>query len=92
MWDILWDDLGTMELTHGKKDKPKAPPSRLILYLQARSMDMKENHRIIKCIRETHQALQIYSSIQHALNTYGPGVSKVCFYFMCFLKHSFVYF
>ncbi|KAH1088253.1 hypothetical protein AAZX31_07G215500 [Glycine max] len=76
MWDILWDDLGTMELTHGKKDKPKAPPSQLILYLQSRSMDMKENHRIIKCIRETHQALQIYSSIQHALNTYGPGVSK----------------
>lgn len=79
LWDILWDDLGTMELTHGKKDNPKGPPSRLILYLQSRSLDMKENHRIIKCISETRQALQAYSSIMHALNTYGPGVSKVCF-------------
>ncbi|TKY54291.1 Vacuolar protein sorting-associated protein 13C [Spatholobus suberectus] len=76
LWDILWDDLGTMELTHGKKDNPKAPPSRLILYLQSRSLDMKENPRIIKCIPETHQALQVYSSIEHALHTYGPGVSK----------------
>ncbi|KAK7363427.1 hypothetical protein VNO77_05570 [Canavalia gladiata] len=77
MWDILWDDLGTMELIHGKKDNPKSPPSRLILYLQYRSLDMKENFRIIKCIPDTHQALQVYSSIDHALNTYGPGVSKV---------------
>ncbi|WVZ12338.1 hypothetical protein V8G54_016868 [Vigna mungo] len=76
LWDILWDDLGTMELTHGKKDNPKGPPSRLILYLQSRALDTKENHRVIKCIPETRQALQAYSSIEHALNTYGPGVSK----------------
>ncbi|KAK7348007.1 hypothetical protein VNO80_22555 [Phaseolus coccineus] len=76
LWDILWDDLGTMELTHGKKDNPKGPPSRLVLYLQSRSLDMKENHRIVKCIRDTRQALQAYSSIMHALSTYGPGVSK----------------
>ncbi|XP_061360270.1 uncharacterized protein LOC133304277 isoform X2 [Gastrolobium bilobum] len=77
LWDILWDNLGTMELTHGKKDNPKAPPSRLILYLQSRSLDMKENVRIIKCSPESHQALQVYSSIAHALNTYGPGVKGI---------------
>ncbi|XP_020230234.1 uncharacterized protein LOC109811015 [Cajanus cajan] len=76
IWDILWDDLGTMELTHGKKDNPKGPPSRLILYLQSKSLDTKENFRIIKCISDTRQALQVYSSIDHALHTYGPGVSK----------------
>ncbi|RDX70976.1 hypothetical protein CR513_49720, partial [Mucuna pruriens] len=76
LWDILWDNLSTMELTHGKKDNPKGPPSRLILYLQCRSLDTKENQRIIKCIHETRQALQLYSSIEHAFNTYGPGVSK----------------
>jgi len=68
-----------MELTHGKKDNPRGPPSRLILYLQSRALDTKENHRIIKCVPDTRQALQAYSSIDHALNTYGPGVSKVCF-------------
>ncbi|KAK7264763.1 hypothetical protein RJT34_32373 [Clitoria ternatea] len=76
LWDILWDDLGTMELTHGKKDNPKAPPSRLILYLQSRSLDVKENVRIVKCSPGSRQALQVYSSIDHALNTYGPTVSK----------------
>ncbi|XP_027330645.1 uncharacterized protein LOC113846496 isoform X2 [Abrus precatorius] len=76
MWDILWDDLGTMELSHGKKDNPKAPPSRLILYLKSKSLDTKENVRIIKCSPDSRQALQVYSSIERALNTYGPAVSK----------------
>ncbi|KAE9602547.1 putative vacuolar protein sorting-associated protein [Lupinus albus] len=76
LWDIMWDDLGTMELTHRKKDNPKGLPSQLILYLQSRSMDMKENVRIVKCTPESHQALEVYSSIEHALSTYGPGASK----------------
>lgn len=75
-WDILWDDFATMELTRGKKDNPNSPPSRLVLYLQSRSMDVKENIRIIKCNPESHQALQLYSSIERALDTYGPGASK----------------
>ncbi|XP_019418850.1 PREDICTED: uncharacterized protein LOC109329610 isoform X2 [Lupinus angustifolius] len=76
LWDIMWDDLGTLELTHRKKDNPKGLPSQLILYLQSRSMDMKENVRFIKCTPESHQALEVYSSIEHALSTYGPGASK----------------
>lgn len=76
----MWDDLAAMEQTHGKKDNPKSPPSRLILYLKSRSFDVKENVRIVKCNPESHQALQVYSSIDHALSIYGPGASKVCFY------------
>ncbi|KEH32375.1 calcium-dependent lipid-binding-like protein [Medicago truncatula] len=75
-WDIMWDDLAAMEQTHGKKDNPKSPPSRLILYLKSRSFDVKENVRIVKCNPESHQALQVYSSIDHALSIYGPGASK----------------
>ncbi|XP_019431159.1 PREDICTED: uncharacterized protein LOC109338390 isoform X1 [Lupinus angustifolius] len=76
LWDIMWDDLGTTELTHGKKDNPKGLPSQLILYLQSRSMDMKENFRIVKCTPESRQALEVYSSIENASSTYGPGASK----------------
>ncbi|KAK7291737.1 hypothetical protein RIF29_07114 [Crotalaria pallida] len=76
LWDLMWDDLGTMELTHGKNDNPKGPPSRLILYLQSRSLDAKENVRIIKCTSESHQALEVYSSIEHALHSYGSSASK----------------
>ncbi|KAJ7980442.1 calcium-dependent lipid-binding family protein [Quillaja saponaria] len=76
LWDVLWDNLGTMELTHGKKDNPKAPPSRLIVYLQTGSTELKEFVRVIKCSCETHQALEVYSSIDQALNTYGPNQSK----------------
>ncbi|KAL1372338.1 hypothetical protein AAHE18_01G196400 [Arachis hypogaea] len=76
-WDIRWDDLATMELTHGKKDNPKSPPTRLILYLKSRTLDTKENVRIVKCIPESHQALEVYSSIDRAFHTYGPGASKV---------------
>ncbi|XP_028786889.1 uncharacterized protein LOC114742843 [Neltuma alba] len=76
IWDIVWNDLRTMELTHGKKDKPKAPPSRVILHLRSRSLNSKEYVRIIKCSPESHQALEVYSSIEHAMNTYGQNESK----------------
>lgn len=67
-----------MELTHGNKDNPKASPSRLVLHLQSKSMDLKECLRIIKCSPESHQALEVYSSIKHAMNTYGaPNDSEV---------------
>ncbi|KAK4265962.1 hypothetical protein QN277_026944 [Acacia crassicarpa] len=76
LWDVLWDDLGTMELTNGKKDSPEAPPSRVILYLNHRSLDSKENVRIIKCNSESKQAFEVYLAIEHAMNTYGPNSSK----------------
>lgn len=66
-----------MELTHGKKDHPKALPSRLILYLRTRSTELKEQVRVIKCMPETRQALEVYSSIELALHTYGPNQLKV---------------
>lgn len=69
-----------MELTHGKKDNPKALPSRLVLYLHIKSTEMKEQVRIIKCSRETRQALEVYSSIEQARNTYGQNLSKVSFH------------
>lgn len=67
----------TMELTHGKKDHPEAPPSRLILYLQSKSTDARDQTRVIKCIRESHQAREVFSSIERAMDTYGPKQSKV---------------
>lgn len=69
----------TMELTQGKKDHPKAPPSRLILYLQARSTEVKEHAHVVKCNRGTDQALRVYASIELAMKTYGQNLSKVCF-------------
>lgn len=83
LWDVLWDDLGTMELTNRKKDSPKAPPSQLILYLHSRSLDSKENIRIIKCNPESKQALDVYLAIEHAMNTYGPNASKVYLFILC---------
>ncbi|KAK1591812.1 hypothetical protein Q3G72_014066 [Acer saccharum] len=76
LWDLRWDDLVTMELTQGKNDQPKAPPSKLVLYLHIRSTETKEQVRVIKCSRETHQALEVYSSIERARNTYGKNNSK----------------
>ncbi|XP_026446363.1 vacuolar protein sorting-associated protein 13C-like [Papaver somniferum] len=73
LWDVLWDDLVTMELTHGKKDHQRGPPSRLVLYLQTRSTESREQTRIIKCIRESQQAVEIYSSIEQAMSIYGPN-------------------
>ncbi|KAI7993232.1 putative vacuolar protein sorting-associated protein 13A [Camellia lanceoleosa] len=76
LWDVLLDDLVTMELTHGKKDRQNAPPSRLIIYLQTRSAESKEPVRVIKCYPESNQAFEVYSSIDQAMNTYGPSQSK----------------
>lgn len=76
LWDVLWDDLVTMELSHGKKDHQTAPPSRLILYLQTRSIESKEQVRVIKCSPETNQAFEVYTSIEQARNTYGSNVLK----------------
>lgn len=67
----------TMELTHGKKDLPDALPSRVILYLKTRSLDTKDQVRIIKCNPDSNQAFEVYSSIEQAKNTYGPNQSKV---------------
>jgi vacuolar protein sorting-associated protein 13A/C len=68
-----------MELTHGKKDHQNAPHCRLILYLQAKSTESKEQVRVIKCNPETNQALEVYTSIEQAMNTYGSNLSKVGF-------------
>lgn len=68
-----------MELTHGKKDNQKALPSRVILYLQTRAIESKEQVRVIKCSPETKQALEVYSSIEQAMNTYGSNLAKVVF-------------
>ncbi|PQM34057.1 uncharacterized protein Pyn_27596 [Prunus yedoensis var. nudiflora] len=73
LWDVLWDDLVIMEKSYGKKDRPKAPPSRVILYLQEKSTEMREQVRVIKCIPDTPQALEVYSSIERAMSTYGPN-------------------
>ncbi|GKV06822.1 hypothetical protein SLEP1_g18658 [Rubroshorea leprosula] len=76
LWDVTWDNLATIDLTHGKKDQPKAPPSRLILYLNIRPTEMKEQVRVIKCSRDTRQALDIHSSIIQAMQTFGQNASK----------------
>ena len=89
LWDALWDDLITMELAHGKKERPTSPPSQLILYLQTRPTVSKENTRVIKCIQESQQAFEIYSSIDRAIISYGPKHSKVLF---LYLKSVFFFF
>ncbi|KAK1380403.1 Calcium-dependent lipid-binding family protein [Heracleum sosnowskyi] len=76
LWDVLWDNLMTMELTHGKKDLPDSLPSRVVLYLKTRSLDPKDQVRIIKCNCDSNQAVKVYTSIEHATNTYGPNQSK----------------
>jgi vacuolar protein sorting-associated protein 13A/C len=75
-WEVLWNDLVTMELSHGKKDRGNAPHSRLILYLQSRSFEGKDHSRVIKCNRDSSQAVEVYSSIEQAMNTYGPRKPK----------------
>lgn len=77
LWDVLWDDLVTMELAFGKKDHPKAPHSQLILYLRDRSTEMREQTRVIKCIRDRPQAFEVYTSIERAMSIYGPHKTKV---------------
>ncbi|KNA18184.1 hypothetical protein SOVF_073130 [Spinacia oleracea] len=76
LWDVLWDDLVTMELTHGKKDQPNAPPSRVILYLQSKSLETKDQVRIVKCNRDSNQSFKVYAAIEQAMSTYGPNQSK----------------
>ncbi|KAL6186126.1 hypothetical protein ACLB2K_042247 [Fragaria x ananassa] len=76
LWDVLWDDLVTMELAFGKKDHPKAPHSQLILYLRDRSTEMREQTRVIKCIRDRPQAFEVYTSIERAMSIYGPHKTK----------------
>lgn len=65
-----------MELTTGKKDHQSAPPSKLILYLKSKSSENNEQTRVIKCYRDTQQAIQVYTSIEQALTTYAPKDSK----------------
>ncbi|XP_071939359.1 uncharacterized protein [Coffea arabica] len=72
-WDVAWNDLVTMELTHGKKDHASAPPSRLVVYLQSRSLEAKDQVRVIKCNHDTNQAMEVYTSIEQARSTYGPS-------------------
>ncbi|KAL9254718.1 Intermembrane lipid transfer protein vps13A-like protein, partial [Drosera capensis] len=76
LWDVIWDDLVTMELTNGKKDQPNAPPSRVIIYLRTRPTEQREQVRVVKCIHESHQAIEVYTAIQQTLDTYGPNQSK----------------
>ncbi|CAL1397515.1 unnamed protein product [Linum trigynum] len=71
VWDVLWSELVTMELSHGKKDQQKSPPSKLLIYLRSRPTESREQFRKIKCSRETDQALEVYCSIERAMNTYG---------------------
>ncbi|XP_057809782.1 uncharacterized protein LOC131024279 [Salvia miltiorrhiza] len=75
IWDVVWDNLMTMELTHGKKDHPIAPPSRVLLYLHSKYADTKDQHRIIKCTRDSNQAFEVYSAIELARSTYVPDQS-----------------
>lgn len=83
LWDVLWDNLMTMELSHGKKDLPNSLPSRVILYLKTRSLDPKDQVRIIKCNCDSNQAFKVYTSIEQATNTYGPNQSKVGILNLC---------
>lgn len=66
-----------MELTHGKKDHASAPPSRLVLYLQSRSLEAKDQVRVIKCYHDTNQAMEVYTSIEQGRSTYGPSQFQV---------------
>lgn len=65
----------TMALKHGMKDQQRSPPSCLFLYLNRTTE--KENVFVVKCTRESQQALEIYNSIEKAVMTYGPNRSKV---------------
>ncbi|KAL6634351.1 hypothetical protein ACP70R_027022 [Stipagrostis hirtigluma subsp. patula] len=76
IWDVLWDDLVTVEMTHGKKDQPGSLPSKLILYLKAKPSNSKEVVRLVKCNRGTEQATIIYSAIDKAYKAYGPNSLK----------------
>uniref|UniRef100_A0A0D9VFX1 C2 domain-containing protein n=1 Tax=Leersia perrieri TaxID=77586 RepID=A0A0D9VFX1_9ORYZ len=76
IWDVLWDDLVTVEMTHGKKDAPGSLPSKLILYLKAKPTNSREVVRLVKCNRGSDQATLIHSSIDRAYQAYGPNSTK----------------
>ncbi|WVZ75446.1 hypothetical protein U9M48_023496 [Paspalum notatum var. saurae] len=76
IWDVLWDDLVTVEMTHGKKDPPGSLPSKLILYLKAKPSNSKEVVRLVKCNRGSDQATIIYSALDKAYKAYGPNSVK----------------
>lgn len=76
LWDVLWEDLATMELTTGKKDHPGAPPSKIIVYMKSKSSESNDHTRVIKCYRDTKQAMEVYTSIMQAMTTYAPKDSK----------------
>jgi vacuolar protein sorting-associated protein 13A/C len=77
IWDVLWDDLVTVEMTHGKKDAPGSLPSKRILYLKAKPSNSKEVVRLVKCNRDSDQATIVYSAIGKAYKAYGPNSLKV---------------
>jgi vacuolar protein sorting-associated protein 13A/C len=77
IWDVLWDDLVTVEITQGKKDAPGSLPSKLILYLKAKPTNSREVVRLIKCNRGSDQATTIYSSVDKSYKAYGPNAIKV---------------
>ncbi|KAH7429913.1 hypothetical protein KP509_09G071300 [Ceratopteris richardii] len=77
LWDVTWENLGTIELARGKQDSLSQPASRLILHLrtaapEAHRTDMKDSVHVIKCDSKSNQAVIIYSAIQQALSRYGP--------------------
>nr|GEV02157.1 vacuolar protein sorting-associated protein 62 [Tanacetum cinerariifolium] len=76
LWDVLWEDLATMELTTGKKDHNSAPPSKLLLYLKSKTSENNDQTRVIKCYRDTKQAIEVYNSINQAMATYSPKDAK----------------
>ncbi|XP_062223332.1 uncharacterized protein LOC133922148 [Phragmites australis] len=76
IWDVLWDDLVTAEMTNGKKDPPRSLPSKLILYLKAKPSNSKEVVRLVKCNRGSDQATIIYSAIDKAYKAYGQNSLK----------------
>ena len=75
-WDVMWDDLKTMELFHAKEESRQMPPSRLVIRVytnESRRFDTKETNFVVKCHPGTKQAVEIRNAIQQAVNTYGPG-------------------
>jgi vacuolar protein sorting-associated protein 13A/C len=78
-WDVMWDDLRTMELFYGSEETRQLPPSRLIIRVwgnDSRRFDSKETNFVVKCHPGTNQAIEIRNAIQQVFNTYGPGRSS----------------
>lgn len=80
------NNLVTVELTHGKKDRPKAPASYLTIYSSYRPTEAKEQVSVVKCSHQTDQALEVYSdhwTLQDA--TYQWLVTSPKSYFIFFV-------